>query len=272
MVNQTGWLTGDAGETADLLAALLASRLSTRVQLHPAEWQRKHECWTVFAAENVSIGAALKVALGQTKDLEDLRGCDDCSELWTHNVDAFIPITGDMKKFVGSYFTRFAKWARQIRAGKVYGADANYGTRIDQHKKGSRLDNAESQRSNFYQKFPSASSVNSTPGMRKGTFEELQFFIGTAFRKDKVDALLKDVSEGGIFRWSPKSLRLARTKVHLGSNLEEKQLQMVAHLLEVFDGLMMETAYNVSESLGMDIFMRGKGDGGGDDEEARRLF
>ena len=47
---------------------------------------------------------------------------------------------------------------------------------------------------------------------------------------------------------------------------------MVAHLLEVFDGLMMEAAYNVSESLGMDIFMRGKGDGGGDDEEARRLF
>ena len=72
MVNQTGWLTGDAGETADLLAALMASRLSTRIQLHTFEWQRKHECWTVFAAENVSIGAALKVALGQTKDLEDL--------------------------------------------------------------------------------------------------------------------------------------------------------------------------------------------------------
>ena len=87
-----------------------------------------------------------------------------------------------------------------------------------------------------------------------------------------MNELLKDVSDGGIFRWSPTALQLARTKVHVGSNLEEKQLQMVAYLLEVFDGLMMETAYNVSESLGMDIFMRGKGDGGGDDEEARRLF
>ena len=41
---------------------------------------------------------------------------------------------------------------------------------------------------------------------------------------------------------------------------------------EVFDGLMMEAAYNVSESLGMDVFMRGKGGGCGADAEARRLF
>ena len=72
MVHQSGWLTGDAGETTDFLAALVASRLSTRVQLHAESWQRNHECWTVFAAENVSIGAALKVALGQAKDLEEL--------------------------------------------------------------------------------------------------------------------------------------------------------------------------------------------------------
>ena len=35
---------------------------------------------------------------------------------------------------------------------------------------------------------------------------------------------------------------------------------------------MMEAAYNVSESLGMDVFMRGKGGGCGADAEARRLF
>ena len=58
---------------------------------------------------------------------------------------------------------------------------------------------------------------------------------------------------------------------HLSTHVE-KQLELVANLLEVLDGLMLEPSYNVSERLGMDVLMRGKGGGTGADAEARRLF
>ena len=68
-----------------------------------------------------------------------------------------------------------------------------------------------------------------------------------------------------------KALELAKSIPH-GSTLVEKQLHMVAFLLENFDDLMIEPKYNVSESSGWDPFMRGRGPGGSSGAESRRLF
>ena len=52
-----------------------------------------------------------------------------------------------------------------------------------------------------------------TEGLRKGSFEDLTFYIGTAFRKEIAqqtdNVLVKDVSEGGLFRWTPAAKQLA---------------------------------------------------------------
>ena len=74
-------------------------------------------------ARNIPVGAAIKVALGQAKDIEDLKACDECSDLWTHDLTAFMPIEGDTKSLVGSYVAWFQKWARMFRSGKSYGAE-----------------------------------------------------------------------------------------------------------------------------------------------------
>ena len=156
-----------------------------------------------------------------------------------------------------------------------FGADTNFGIRLEQHAKGARLDNAESQKSNFYQQFPSKNCTHSTEGMKRGSFEDITFFVGTAFRKDTAqqpdNVLVKDVSEGGIFRWQKQDMQLAKT-IPQGSTLAEKQVHMVALLLEMFDDLMIEPKYNVSESSGMDPFMRGRGPSGSSTAESRRLF
>ena len=47
--------------------------------------------------------------------------------------------------------------------------------------------------------------------------------------------------------------------IHLGANIQDKQVIMVTYMLEALDGLMIDPKYNVSESPGMDIFMRGSG-------------
>ena len=223
----------------------------------------------------MSVGEAIKVALGQAKDLEDLKACDENSDLWTHDTAAFMTIEGDIKSLVGSYVAWFQKWSRMFRSGKSYGADTNFGIRLEQHAKGARLDNAESQKSNFYQQFPSKNCTHSTEGMKRGSFEDITFFVGTAFRKDTAqqpdNVLVKDVSEGGIFRWQKQDMQLAKT-IPQGSTLAEKQVHMVALLLEMFDDLMIEPKYNVSESSGMDPFMRGSGPSGSSTAESRRPF
>ena len=257
-----------------MLASLFATRLPGIIDRNPHAWQRTHACWE-FNALNLNVGAAIKVALGQAKDLEDLKACDESSCLWTHDIGAFMAIEGDRKMLVGSYVAFFVRWARFFRSGKAYGADINFGIRINQHAKGSLLDNADSQKSNFYQQFPSSTSQHSTEGMRKGSFEDVTFFIGTAFKKEVVhnpnNVLVKDVSKGGIFRWTQAALELAKSIPH-GGTLVEKQLHMVAFLLENFDDLMIEPKYNVSESSGWDPFMRGRGPGGSSGAESRRLF
>ena len=57
-----------------------------------------------------------------------------------------------------------------------------------------------------------------------------------------------------------------------GNTALEKQAHMVGFLLEVFDDLMIEPKYNVSDSSGMDPFMRGRGPRGASTTESRRLF
>ena len=191
------------------------------------------------------------------------------------NTMGIVPIEGDTKSLVGSYVAWFQKWARMFRSGKSYGAETNLGIRIEQHGRGALLDDAESQQSNFYQQFPSKKGKGGTEGFRKGYFEDITFFLGTAFRKDTAqqpnNVLVKDVSEGGILKWQKQDMELLKT-IPQGNTALEKQAHMVGFLLEVFDDLMIEPKYNVSESSGMDPFMRGRGPRGASTTESRRLF
>ena len=83
--------------------------------------------------------------------------------------------------------------------------------------------------------------------------------------------LVKDVSEGGIFKWQKQDMELLKT-IPQGNTVVEKQAHVVGLLLELFDDLMIETKYNVLESSGMDPFMRGRGPRGASSTESRRLF
>ena len=115
-------------DAADMLASMLRSRLPNLIERNDEPWQRTHACWT-WTAANLSAGAAIKVALMQSKSLEDLRCCDELSSLWSHRETDFIEVTGDKSELVGSYLFYCPVAARIIRSGKVYGTAANFGTR-----------------------------------------------------------------------------------------------------------------------------------------------
>ena len=85
-----------------MLATMLRSRLPDLIERNEEEWQRNHVCWR-WTAANLSVGAAIKVALMQAKPLEELRCCDELSSLWSHRLTDFIEVTGDKTLLVGSY-------------------------------------------------------------------------------------------------------------------------------------------------------------------------
>ena len=90
--------------------------------------------------------------------------------------------------------------------------------------------------------------------------EDIEFLVGNAFSRDNVKYLVTDFSQGEIFHWSDASIKVAKS-IHLGATLQDKQVILVTYMLEVLDGLMIDPKFNVSESPGMDVFMRGSGGG-----------
>ena len=244
-------------DAADMLASMLRSRLPDLIERNDEPWQRTHACWT-WTAANLSAGAAIKVALMQSKPLEDLRCCDELSSLWSHRETDFIEVTGDKTQLVGSYLFHCPVAARIIRSGKVYGTAANFGTRYSSHQVGARLESSESQASMFYMSYPSKTSAAVTDGVRKGYFEDLKLYVGSGFSKTFTSSLVKDVAQGGILHWDKDAMQLAAKVPRPQWSLEEKQLEMVAYFLEVVDDLMIEPRYNVSQSSSFEIFMRAR--------------
>ena len=253
----TGWMTGEAVEKCEILAGLQGLRLGDKISGLPHSWQRQHGCWQ-FAWDNRNVHACLKVAMNQTHVLGKLRMCDQFSGLWASNSSVFLPVEGDIRQLCGTYLMYFPEWEEIFRAGYAFGVTTNLGTRTDDHRQNSKLTRAELQKSKLYNMFPSKSTTVDTRVTRVGHMEDVKFLVGNAFDRNSVKWLVTDFSDGGIFHWSDAAMKVAQS-IHLGANIQDKQVIMVTYMLEALDGLMIDPKYNVSESPGMDIFMRGNG-------------
>ena len=200
----------------------------------------------------------MKVAMNQVKGLAQLRMCNQFSRLWSSNLDAFLPLDGSSRTMCGTYLMWCLAWEEIFRAGFACGATTRLGTRTDEHPKNAMLTLPEHQQSKLYNMFPSKFSTVDTNATRVAYMEDVKFLVGNAFSPDKVELLVTDFSKGGIFHWSESSIKVAQS-IHLGATLQDKQVILVTYMLEVLDGLMIDPTFNVSESPGMDVFMRGRG-------------
>ena len=98
--------------------------------------------------------------------------------------------------------------------------------------------------SNFYRLFPyaeceDADHCDARPG--GGLFTDLKMFVGVGFASVEAEALTKDVSEGGILKWTQSSIEVAH-KAGVGGQgapLERKQLELAAYLFELVYDLMI---------------------------------
>ena len=104
----------------------------------------------------------------------------------------------------------------------------NFSTRHTQHEKAAKLtSSADSQKSRFYNSYPSKTVELANNSSRKGEFENLQMLVGMGFDKLLKGKLMNDfASERGIFHFDLTSVetfhynkRNCRCSVIFGSSL-----------------------------------------------------
>ena len=120
-----------------------------------------------------------------------------------------------------------------ICSGKAVGQ--NFGTRHTQHEKASKLTTSDSQKSRFYNSYPSKTVKLADNSSRKGEFENLQMLVGMGFDKLLKGKLMNDfTSERGIFHFDSETKKnIDRVNFRGNLRLQQKQLQMLGYLWEL---------------------------------------
>ena len=88
--------------------------------------------------DNIASCAAIKAVIGHSKRLRELQYCGPAVSLSFVNDTTRLHIISPQKyALVGSYLFYAQAHGREIRSGKAYGRDQNFGTRIKAHQTGS---------------------------------------------------------------------------------------------------------------------------------------
>ena len=119
--------------------------------------------------------------------------------------------------------------------------------------------------SRFNMTYPSRGKVFSAP-IRRGNFEDLKMYVGIAFNSRDLEAVkhICATDGSGIFVWPTHVLTYLQQTTWNGLDLQPKQLNMVAYLVELFYDLCISrldvgqsrTRINVSDSPGFEKFLR----------------
>ena len=142
---------------------------------------------------------------------------------------------------------------RWIRSGKSCGVKCNFGDRHKQHHKGSLLQDEKP--SKFYLSYPCA-STKYLDSIRRGWFQDVHQYVGMGFNRQDQQAVQVICDEHqGLFEWQPHIYTSLDKCTWHHQDMRNKQLNMVAYLLELFYDLCLSPLDNVSESPGFELPM-----------------
>ena len=122
--------------------------------------------------------------------------------------------------------------------------------------------------SRFHLTFPRRDSDFPTPDCWSGWFENVTQYVGLAFDPNQQGALdtICDHSKDGIFLWPDEIMAHLRADHWHGISMQQKQLNMVSFMWELFYELALDVRCDVSENPGFDDLARESAlgwDGGG---------
>lgn len=218
----------------------------------------KKSHWVVsWIRKNLSACAAIMTIFKHTKD--NLSCLDETKTLLT-TVDRFLMVTNSVASHQGVYLYYDTNDHVWIRSGKVTGLQMNnkrgFLARHDEHRKKAEAPRLTTRTSRFYISYPSSTNPRVKSKAKKGIFEDLRQYVGCGFNPQDesiLDTLTRDEGDGGVFLFDDTDKENIN-KVHFrGLNtFREKDVEMVAYLLELAYDLAIAPRDNISSSPGFE--------------------
>jgi len=263
-------LKGQADELATRLLVKLQAHIERKVEPH------KNQHFTLkWARSNLVQLAAIMALAGHVKDEPATHAIGESllKHPFGYNQRFFLNVDDKLLKAEGCYLYYDTINCNWIRSGKVAGTRSDprgIGDRNEEHRK--KASNCGSG-SKLYIDYPARDSNRVQTARRnkvrpypwKACFEDLALFCGIGFiRSDSVEKhLTTDYSSDngattsmkGLFLWDKVTVdALNRWEKNGVTTMIDKQIHMVAYLLELGYDLMLDTNWNVSTMPGFEKF------------------
>jgi hypothetical protein len=251
----------DAMKTrADLLAKLIRQRLANHKSEKVDANKQSHFTLGWFS-DNVSRVAAIAVLANHVRAEPDTIDGNACLLQYpTQGVDnKFLVIVNDLLKAEGCYLYYDKIEHEWRRSGKV--SDRGFGDRHKDHWKNAKNSGSSTaaKQSKLYTEYPSKESnlvrLGGESGEKcwKGYFEDLVLYCGIGFDRSRTVSGLIETDEGkGIFSWDKTVIDCLAGSTKLGDTMSDRQLCMVAYLLELGYDLMISPKFNLSRMPGFE--------------------
>lgn len=254
-------VTDELKENADALLVLLKNRLCWRktMRLQP----EKRDQWPIKGFEtNLAALAAIDVKGGRVVD--DLKSSDDeTCYLRDPLVANFLEVKEGNATAVHGNYNRFdSRRRRFVRSGFEYDEESNRDlvVRVEEHKEAAKLRRDSDKKKPHYRLFPHKESAHLVPNVeRKGYSHDLESFVGIGFKNESSGTLTSDAGDGGLFVWDDEVVKGLEAASDGCTTLESKKRKLVAYWFELLDDLKIPLKYNVSESFGMETYLKNFG-------------
>ena len=250
---------------ADALVNIILRRLEKLVATRVPANKRNHWClWWVHM--NAGVWAAMATRKGHVKS-SNFHGDTAHICLLTQKLNFFHKVQGDAVLFEGCYLYVFSPDDHDAtedgvvitRSGKsvsgAAGSKRSFDVRHTEHAKDALLDK-KSGHSKFHRTYP-RKEAPFMPTCKRGNFENLTQYVGMAWDPSDLNAVhaICDETENGIFEWPEAVLANLRADKWNNMNMQQKQLNMVGYLLEIFYDMALAPGDNVSENPGFERYL-----------------
>ncbi len=266
-------VTDEMKEQADELHSRLLQSLGSHIQKKVDERKRSHFTLKWFR-QNLSQFAAIVTLAGHVHDEPSMVGNNDCllkNPVGSSHRFILVTASANVSNAEGCYLHYDTFNGEWVRSGKVSGTQHDSKGIMDRHKEHMVSAAQNDKSSDLYVKYPAKQSRVATMAQSnkvhrypwKAYFEDLELFCGIGFiHSESVEQSLTfecDYSDSdspmGVLMWDKNCIDSWNKCERDGeTSLQDKQLHMVAHLLELGYDLMLSAGMNVSTIPGFEKF------------------
>jgi len=243
----------------DELHRLLKSRLKwlKDKRLDPA----KRSQWPIKSFER-NLGALAAIDVKGERVIDDVKSSDSETCFLRDPLDSeFVEVKEGVASGVHGSYNRFdVRRRRFIRTGFEYDEESNRDVvvRVGEHVEAAKLTKESDKKKPHYRKYPHKDAAHVIPDIeRNGYAHDLKSYIGIGFKNTATSTITSDA--GGLFVWDEETVKGLQASSDGCSTLESKKRKLVAHWFELLDDLKIPLKHNVSESFGMETYLKNFG-------------